>query len=92
MRKNAAILALAVALLAPGAARAEADAAFYAGAVFDVVILRPLGFVASLVGAAMFVPVALVTAPNGLDSIEQAWELFVIGPAEFVYTRPLGEW
>ena len=92
MRRHAAILALAVALLAPGAARAESGAAFYAGAVFDVVILRPLGFAASLVGAALFVPAALVTAPGGLDSIEEAWEQFVITPAEHVYTRPLGEW
>ncbi len=92
MRKHAAILTLAVALLAPGAASAEADAAFYGAAVFDVVILRPLGFAASLVGAALFIPAALVTAPNGLDSIEQVWEQFVITPAEHVYTRPLGDW
>ena len=92
MRKHAAILALAVALLAPGAARAETDVTFYAEAAFDIVILRPIGFVASLIGAALFVPVALVTAPNGLDSVEQAWEQFVITPAEHVYTRPLGEW
>ena len=92
MRKHAAILTLAVALLAPATARAEDDPAFYTAAAFDIAILRPLGFVTSVVGAAMFVPVALVTAPNGLDSIEQAWELFVIGPAEFVYKRPLAEW
>ena len=92
MRRHAAILALAVALLAPGAARAEADAAFYAEAAFDIVILRPLGFAASLAGAALFIPAALLSAPGGLDSIEQVWEHFVITPAEHVYTRPLGEW
>ncbi len=89
MRRHAAILALAVALLAPGAARAEADPAEIA---FDIVVLRPLGFAASLVGAALFVPTALVASPGGLDSIEQVWEQFVITPAEHVYTRPLGEW
>ena len=76
----------------PETVRAEADGAFYGAAVFDVVILRPLGFAASLVGAALFIPAALVTAPGGLNSIEEAWEQFVITPAEHVYTRPLGEW
>jgi hypothetical protein len=58
---------------------------------FDVVILRPLGLVAAAVGAALFVPVALVTAPNGLDSLQSALTVFVTEPAKSVFQRPLGD-
>jgi hypothetical protein len=58
---------------------------------FDVVILRPLGLVAAAVGAGLFVPVALVTAPNGLDSLQSALTIFVTEPAKSVFLRPLGD-
>ena len=94
MNKRAAILTLALALMfaAPASARAQSDAAFYASATFDVLVLRPLGFAASLVGAALFIPAALITAPNGLDSIEETWRMFVVTPSEHVYMRPIGDW
>jgi len=94
MHKRAAILVLSLALLlvAPASAQAETDAAFYASATFDVLILRPLGVVASVIGAGLFIPSALITAPNGLDSVEEAWRMFVITPAEHVYMRPIGDW
>ena len=93
MHKRAAILALSLALLlaAPVPARAAPDVAFYAAATFDVVILRPLGVVSTLIGAALFIPATVVTAPNGIDSIQEAWRLFVVAPAERVYTRPIGD-
>ena len=94
MHKRAAILGLSLALMlaVPASARAETDVAFYASATFDVLILRPLGVAASVVGAGLFVPAAIVTAPNGLDSIQETWRLFVVTPAEHVYTRPIGDW
>ena len=55
-----------------------------------MVILRPLGFVAVVVGAAAFIPVALLTAPNGKDSLKAALELFVTRPADDVFRRRLG--
>ena len=58
---------------------------------FDVVILRPLALAALVVGAVAFVPVALLTAPNGRDSVEAAMEIFVTGPAHDVFRRPLGD-
>ena len=60
-------------------------------AAFDVVVVRPLAATALPIGCALFVPAAILTAPNGLDSMKEAAEFFVIGPARYVFTRPLGE-
>jgi hypothetical protein len=58
---------------------------------FDAVLLRPIGFVATVVGASLFLPAALVSAPGGRDSIQEAWELFVLVPGKYVFQRPLGD-
>ena len=60
-------------------------------AAFDVVVVRPLAAAALPIGVAFFVPAALLAAPGGRDSIEQALEFFVLTPARYVFTRPLGE-
>jgi hypothetical protein len=101
---RAAVLTLIAGLLLPANALAQAQepaeprspslsARLSRGAAvgFDVLIVRPLGFVATTVGAALFIPAVVVTAPNGRDSIESALELFVIVPAKYVFRRPLGE-
>ena len=58
---------------------------------FDLLIVRPLGFVAVAVGAVLFLPAALITAPMGRDSVETAKESFVTVPTNDVFKRPLGE-
>ena len=79
-------------LLPPAAhADAESGAPSPAAVVFDAVLLRPLGLVRTVIGAAFFVPAAVVTSPGGLDSIEEALELFVLVPAKDVFERPLGD-
>ena len=94
---RAAAMLLIVALLLPGSATAlepeglERRRIDPVAASFDVVILRPLGFVAVVVGAAAFIPVALLTAPNGKDSLKAALELFVTRPADDVFRRRLGD-
>src|SRR5262245_39524855 len=60
-------------------------------AAFDVIVIRPLAATALPIGCAFFLPAALFTAPNGLDSVKEAAEFFVIGPYRYVFTRPLGE-
>lgn len=62
----------------------------YGANTFDVLVLRPLGFVGVVIGAALFVPVAVITAPGGRDTLEEALEMFVLVPGKFVFTRPLG--
>jgi hypothetical protein len=91
--RTLALAALCAVLLAPSAAQAQlaARAGRALAAGVDVVIVRPLGFVALVVGAVAFVPVALIAAPQGRDGFEQAWEQLVEGPAEHVFVRPIGE-
>jgi len=58
---------------------------------FDLVVLRPLGVVATVVGAALFVPVAAISAAGGREALEEAYDLFIAVPAKSVYQRPLGD-
>lgn len=92
------VATLVAALLLPaGAMGAETGTDVKAASVeiaaksFDAVLLRPLGFVAFLVGAVAFVPAALISAPGGRDSFDAALEMFVTTPAEEVFQRPLGD-
>ena len=58
---------------------------------FDLLIVRPLAGVTAAAGAALFVPAVIMTAPNGKDSMKDAYERFVREPGEYFATRPLGE-
>jgi hypothetical protein len=57
----------------------------------DCAVLRPLGFVRTIVGGALFVPAVVLAAPGGADNIQTAWEHFVAASAEDTFKRPLGE-
>ncbi len=63
----------------------------YAAQAFDAVVLRPIGLAAVIIGSALFVPAAIVTAPGGRDAVQEAWEVFVQAPGKFVFSRGLGE-
>ena len=94
---RAVVVTLVAGLLMPPSARAEAQEALEppspnpAVVAFDILIVRPLTLVVVPIGVAAFIPAALLTAPNGKDSVQQALELFVTGPAYYVFQRPLGE-
>ncbi len=94
---RAAVMTLIAALLLPANAyaraqeRVEPPPANPVVAGVDLVILRPLGLIAMAAGAVLFVPAALLTAPNGLDGIDAALEFFVTEPAKSVFQRPLGD-
>jgi hypothetical protein len=87
--------ALIIGLLLPAPAQAQsggdAEAPRYVAVAFDAVVLRPLGLVATIVGVGLVGPAVVVSAPGGRDSIEEAWELFVLVPAKSVFKRPLGQ-
>jgi len=55
----------------------------------DVLLLRPLGVVASAVGLGAFAVSAPFVTPSG--GIGASWEVFVLGPTEYTFTRPIGE-
>ncbi len=59
--------------------------------VVDLLIIRPLAVVATCVGLGLFVPAALLSMADYPDSVEEAWELFVLAQARTVYERPLGD-
>ena len=94
----AVILALATAGPAPGL---PADAAggeqVRAGVVLqkigaatlDVVVLRPLGAVATVAGFAFFLVSSPITAAS--QRIGTSWDTLVLAPADYTFQRPLGD-
>jgi hypothetical protein len=94
---RAAAVTLIAGLLLPGNAYAQeqqqvkSEPVNPVAAGFDVVIVRPLGLAALAVGVVAFVPVAVITAANGKDSLQAALEIFVTNPAHHVFKRPLGD-
>ena len=57
--------------------------------MFDVVVLRPIGAVATVVGSAFWL-VSLPFSALG-DNVDTATEKMVKEPAAFTFRRPLGE-
>jgi hypothetical protein len=62
----------------------------YGAMAADLVLARPLGFVATVLGTALFI-VSLPFSAAGGNS-KEAFERLVEDPAKFTFTRPLGRW
>jgi len=60
-----------------------------AAMTIDLVLLRPLGLVATLGGTLIFVVSSPFSALGG--NIEEAWNSLVVTPAEYTFKRPLGD-
>ena len=58
---------------------------------FDLIVIRPLAAVTWGAGAALLVPASIMTAPNGWDSVKEAYDRLVREPGDYFYSRPLGE-
>ena len=58
---------------------------------FDLILVRPLAALTLGTGCALFVGSAILTAPNGVEGITDAYDRFVREPYEYFSTRPLGE-
>jgi hypothetical protein len=56
---------------------------------FDVALLRPLGAIASVTGFAFFLASTPLVAPSG--RIGTCWDVFVLGPVDYTFQRPLGD-
>ncbi len=89
---RALVATLVAGLLLPlaAAAQAESSPSRYAKA-FDAVVLRPLGFLTTVIGVVFYVPAVLVSIPNGPEGREEAWDVLVGEPAESTFQRPLGD-
>lgn len=57
--------------------------------VVDVVIMRPLGLVTTLVGTVLTVVALPFTIPSG--SVEASAHELIVKPAEYTFKRPLGD-
>ena len=64
----------------------------YAAQAFDVFPIRFLSAGATVVGFGAFIVSVPLVAPCGrLEAIRNSWEYFVIGPVDYTFVRPLGE-
>ncbi|WP_324780935.1 hypothetical protein [Thiobacillus sedimenti] len=57
--------------------------------VVDAVVMRPLGLVATVAGAALTVVALPFTIPSG--SVGRSVHELVVRPAEYTFKRPLGD-
>jgi len=57
--------------------------------VADALIVRPLGIIATILGAGLFV-ISLPFSALG-KNVKEAGQKLVVEPAKFTFTRPLGE-
>jgi hypothetical protein len=81
-------------LVGPGLAHADWEqsrGADIAASTLDLTIVRPLATAKVLVGAALFLPAALLSAPMGREGFDDAYEALIAVPAEFAFSREVGQ-
>ena len=57
--------------------------------VVDVVVMRPLGLAATIIGTVLTVVALPFTIPSG--SVEASARELIVKPAEYTFQRPLGD-
>ena len=83
-------LALAVASLAATAENGDTVTGDKAtDMVVDLVVVRPLGVAATVIGTVLTVVALPFTIPSG--SVESSARELIVKPAEYTFNRPLGE-
>ena len=86
------VLALAL-VMTPGWAIAQPDDTVSGDKatdmVVDVVVMRPLGLAATIIGTVLTVVALPFTIPSG--SVETSVHELIVKPAEYTFKRPLGD-
>lgn len=82
------IIMLSVAAIPAGAAPIRQESSSTA-VVYDVLLLRPLGLVATTVGTAVFIVGLPFTIPS--RSVKVAADKLVVAPFNFTFRRPVGD-
>lgn len=59
------------------------------GMAADLVVLRPLGIISTILGTATFVVGLLFSGPGG--NVAESGKILVEDPAKFTFGRPLGD-
>ena len=83
---------LSAVLVAPAAAAADPTAGAsrdYAAITVDMLLLRPLSVMSTLLGSALFVISLPITAPFRV--VGAASDQLVVEPGAYAFTRPLGQ-
>lgn len=57
----------------------------------DLAVIRPLSVLQVAVGAVAIVPVAVLSAPGGLDNVYDAYDTLVRAPTRDAFQRDLGD-
>ncbi|WP_348672067.1 hypothetical protein [uncultured Abyssibacter sp.] len=86
----AAALSLSVTTASAGSASAPHEEPSAGAITFDLLIVRPLGLVTTVAGAGLFVLSVPFSAIQGKSPLDAA-DTLVVKPAQFTFTRPLGE-
>lgn len=89
MKTKLVTLLCALAIGSAGITTCPASTGDAAAAVTDVILVRPLGFVATILGAAFFVISLPVAIPS--RSTQKAADTLVGKPAHFTFQRPVGD-
>jgi hypothetical protein len=94
MSKSARILVVALLLAAQSASAAAQQNETLSGdpasdMVIDVLLVRPLGVVGTVLGVALTVVALPFTLPSG--SVESSARTLILAPADYTFKRPLGE-
>jgi hypothetical protein len=59
--------------------------------LFDIMVLRPLGFAATALGSALFaIPVAPIMAITRPQEMRKPLEFLVLRPARYTFSDPIG--
>ena len=87
------LLAISSSSFAEGTTTSEPDGY---DVMMDAVFLRPLGFVGTMVGSALFVGlsplVAVASIPAPHDAFEKLADTIVVKPAKYTFVRPVGDY
>lgn len=90
MKTKLILITCALGILMTGAPSARAsDRLDPAMVVADTIIVRPLCFVATIVGSAFFVVSLPIAATS--HSVDRAADVLVLSPARSTFIRPLGD-
>jgi len=87
-----AVIAMALILVPSAQAEGFEDsrAADVLLSALDVTIIRPLATVRVVLGAGLFLPALLLSAPMGREGYDGAYDVLIDAPTEFAFRRKIG--
>jgi hypothetical protein len=89
------IILLSVMSFTPLARSQSVEAVDPGFVLLDVLLYRPAGFVATVVGSAVFVGMSPLTAfasiPAPHDAFNKTFNILVLAPAAYTFVRPVGD-